>query len=126
MGAQEPRRLRRRPGRPRRPGSRPGRRTGRRAARRADDGLLDGLLHRDEVRDRTGIQLPDGEFDTLGGYVQDTLGRVPTVGDSVPLQDRRLVVEEMDGRRVATVRLEHSGEPDQAPARPTTAQLCGR
>jgi putative hemolysin len=78
------------------------------------------------VRDRTGIQLPDGEFDTLGGYVQDTLGRVPTVGDSVPLQDRRLVVEEMDGRRVATVRLEHSGEPDQAPARPTTAQLCGR
>ncbi len=62
----------------------------------------------------------------LTRYVQDTLGRVPTVGDSVPLQDRRLVVEEMDGRRVATVRLEHSGEPDQAPARPTTAQLCGR
>jgi putative hemolysin len=88
---------------------------------RADSGLLDGLLHRDEVRDRIGIQLPDGEFDTLGGYVQDTLGRVPAVGDGVPLQDMRLVVEEMDGRRVAAVRVDHPDGPDRAPARPSPA-----
>jgi putative hemolysin len=70
------------------------------------DVFLDGLLHRDEVRDRTGIELPDGEFDTLGGYVQDTLGRIPAIGDRVPLGDGTLVVTEMDGRRVATGRLE--------------------
>ncbi|GAA5118101.1 hemolysin family protein [Pseudonocardia adelaidensis] len=71
--------------------------------------LLDGLLHRDEVRDRTGVELPDGEFDTLGGYVQDALGRIPVVGDRVPLGDGTLVVTEMDGRRVATARLERDG-----------------
>jgi putative hemolysin len=72
----------------------------------AGTALLDGLLHRDEVRDRTGDELPDGDFDTLGGYVQNALGRIPAVGDTVPLGEARLVVEEMDGRRVATVRLE--------------------
>jgi putative hemolysin len=71
--------------------------------------LLDGLLHRDEVRDRVGIALPDGEFDTLGGYIQDTLGRIPAVGDQVPLAGTTLVVTEMDGRRVATARLEQDG-----------------
>jgi putative hemolysin len=70
------------------------------------DVLLDGLLHRDEVRDRTGIQLPDGDFDTLGGYVQDALDRIPVVGDRVPVGGATLIVTEMDGRRVATARLE--------------------
>jgi putative hemolysin len=68
--------------------------------------LLDGLLHRDEVRDRAGLDLPDGEFDTLGGYIQDALGRIPEVGDRVPSGGVTLVVTEMDGRRVATVRIE--------------------
>jgi putative hemolysin len=73
-----------------------------------DESLLDGLLHRDEVRDRTGFELPDGDFGTLGGYVQNSLGRIPTVGDKVPLHDAELVVTEMDGHRVATVRIERA------------------
>jgi Transporter associated domain len=58
--------------------------------------LLDGLLHRDELRDRTGTELPDGDVDTLGVFIQDTLGRIPAVGDQVPLPDAGLVVNEMD------------------------------
>ncbi len=81
-----------------------------RAATAGQDVLLDGLLHRDEVRDRTGIQLPDGDFDTLGGYIQDTLGRIPILDDRVPLHGATLVVTEMDGRRVASVRLERHAE----------------
>jgi putative hemolysin len=72
------------------------------------EALLDGLLHRDEFRDRAGLELPDGNFDTLGGYVQDALGRIPAVGDRVPLPGAALVVAEMDGRRVASVRLEQN------------------
>ncbi|MHA6629612.1 hemolysin family protein [Pseudonocardia sichuanensis] len=84
------------------------------------EALLDGLLHRDEFRDRTGLELPDGAFDTLGGYVQDALGRIPAVGDHVPLHGAALVVAEMDGRRVASVRFERttdtaSGRPQDGP-----------
>jgi putative hemolysin len=71
----------------------------------SDDTVLDGLSHRDEVRERTGIELPDGPFETLGGFIQFTLGRVPAVGDTVELQGRRLIVAAMDRWRVASVRV---------------------
>ncbi|MGH3586480.1 MAG: hemolysin family protein [Pseudonocardia sp.] len=89
-----------------------------------EETLLDGLLHRDDVRDRAGIELPDGDFDTLGGYIQDTLGYIPTAGDRVTLPGATLVVSEMDGRRVAGVRLER--DTDIAPADTDDEPSSGR
>ncbi|ANY09953.1 hemolysin family protein [Pseudonocardia sp. HH130630-07] len=75
------------------------------------DRTVDGLLHRDDVHDRTGLTLPDGPFETLGGYLQHTLGRIPTVGDHVDLDGHRLTVAELDGRRVAGVTVVESAQP---------------
>jgi putative hemolysin len=60
---------------------------------------LDGRLHRDEVQDRTGIVLPEGRFDTLGGFLMTHLGRVPVVGDSIDALGHRFTVLEMDRHR---------------------------
>jgi putative hemolysin len=72
----------------------------------ADKSELDGLLHRDEVAEMTAIRLPAGPYETLGGFVQTRLGRVPRTGDAVRLGPYRFTVSEMDGRRVARVRVE--------------------
>lgn len=61
---------------------------------------LSGLLNRSEVAKATGEDLPDGPFDTLGGYVLAALGRVPEVGDEVTWGSWVLRVVRMDGRRV--------------------------
>ncbi|MQA13785.1 MAG: DUF21 domain-containing protein [Pseudonocardiaceae bacterium] len=66
---------------------------------------LDGLLHRDAVDELTGVQLPEGPFATLGGFVMNELHRLPTVGDSVDTLGHRFTVTEMDGRRLARVRV---------------------
>ena len=66
---------------------------------------FDGLLHRDELVERSHIVLPEGPFETLAGFVQAALGRVPAVGDTVEAQGHRFTVVEMDGRRVARVRI---------------------
>ena len=87
----------------------------------ADGSELDGLLHRDEVADRAGIRLPDGPYETLAGYVQATLGRIPVTGDSVRLGPYRLTVAEMDGRRVARVRVDQVGRIDEVPPHRTGA-----
>jgi putative hemolysin len=50
-----------------------------------------------------GFGLPAGPYETLGGFVMARLGRLPTVGDEVRLDGWRLVVVELDGRRVARV-----------------------
>ncbi len=91
------------------------------ARRRGPDTELDGLLHRDEVAERTGITLPDGPYETLAGFVQTHLGRVPGVGDTVDALDHRFVVTEMDGRRVARVRVAPAPATEAA-ADPTAAR----
>jgi putative hemolysin len=75
------------------------------AMARADSSELDGLLHLDELAERTGIVLPEGPYETLAGFVQARLGRVPSAGDAVDAHGHRFTVVEMDGRRVARVRI---------------------
>ncbi len=62
-------------------------------------------LRPDEVRDRTGIRVPEGDvYDTVGGFFMSTLERIPVVGDRIELEDGTLEVQRMDGRRVDRVR----------------------
>jgi putative hemolysin len=65
----------------------------------------DGMLHLDEVRTVTGVSLPEGPYETLAGYVMATLGHVPRPGEAVEIDGHRLEVTELDGRRVARVRV---------------------
>jgi len=67
--------------------------------------VLEGGLHLDEVQDACGLELPDGEYETLAGFVLDRLGRIPEAGDRFLLDGWQVVVVEMDRHRVATVRL---------------------
>ena len=81
------------------------------AALPSDASVLDGLLHREEVTGRTGIALPPGPYETLGGFVVHSLGRIPAVGDAVPALGHVFTVVAMDGRRVARLRVAPAGEP---------------
>lgn len=66
---------------------------------------LDGLLNLDEVEERAGLVLPEGPYETVAGFVMAALGRVPRQGDAVEVGGHRLSVTELDGRRVARVRV---------------------
>jgi putative hemolysin len=81
------------------------------AALPPDASMLDGLLHREELAGRTGIALPSGPYETLGGFVVHSLGRIPAVGDAVPALGHVFTVVAMDGRRVARLRVAPTGDP---------------
>src|SRR3546814_5238326 len=49
---------------------------------RAGEWLLDASLHHDELYDACGFELPDGDYETLAGFVLRELGRIPAVGAS--------------------------------------------
>ena len=76
-----------------------------------DDGTwsVSGLLRPDEVREATGLQVPDDHsYETLGGLVLRQLGRMPEVGDRVEVTarapagaGRRRRRRDTAGRRVA-------------------------
>lgn len=67
--------------------------------------LLSGLLHPDEVETACGFEIPAGDYETLGGFVMAQLGRVPTCGDAFEFDSWAIEVTEMDGHRVATVKV---------------------
>lgn len=73
---------------------------------RGRDGItFPGELRPDELRQRAGVEVPEGEvYDTVGGYVMSVLERVPVTGDEVTVDSGRLQVVRMDGRRVDRVR----------------------
>jgi CBS domain containing-hemolysin-like protein len=65
--------------------------------------LVDGSASIDDVREQLGIDLPEGEYVTLGGYLFDVFGHIPEEGEKVPFEGWELRVAEMDKRRVAKV-----------------------
>ena len=71
----------------------------------ADAFTFPASLRPDEAREQTGIVVPeDGPYDTIAGYVLGELGRLPVVGDSVPVDAGRLTVTRMEGRRIERLR----------------------
>jgi CBS domain containing-hemolysin-like protein len=76
-----------------------------------------GNLRPDEVLDRTGIRIPEGDvYDTVGGYIMSVLERIPVVGDTLEIEDGMLDVQRMDGRRVDRVRYTPPPMPDESDA----------
>jgi CBS domain containing-hemolysin-like protein len=71
--------------------------------------LVDGGASIDDVRDRVGVDLPEGEYVTLGGYLFDSLGHIPTEGERFERDRWEFRVVEMDRRRVAKVLVEGPG-----------------
>jgi putative hemolysin len=73
------------------------------------DGVLPaevpGGLNLADFAEQTGFELPDGPYETLGGFLMARLGRLARVGDEVDVAGYRLVVSALDGRRVARVAL---------------------
>jgi CBS domain containing-hemolysin-like protein len=66
---------------------------------------FDAALRPDELLDRTGIIVPDGEeYDTIAGFVTDQLDRIPELGDEVPVDGGILRVERVVGMHVERLR----------------------
>ena len=87
--------------------------------RDGEDWLLSGLLRPDEVRERTGIPVPEGRYETVAGFAIDRLGRLPDEGDTVDVEGWQLTVAGIEGRRVCPAAgRTGAGEPGEGDARP--------
>ncbi len=71
--------------------------------RAAGEVEVDGLLNLDDFEDETGVELPEGPYETVAGFIVSGLGRLPEPGDHVDHEGVRLVVQEVEGRRVSRV-----------------------
>jgi len=75
------------------------------------DGVLElaGSMSLIDVRSDYRIPIPDGDWTTLGGFAFAKLGRLPRMGDRIPIPGGEMEVVAMDGRRIAALRIHRAG-----------------
>jgi len=66
---------------------------------------VDGLMNLDDFAEQTGVELPDGPYETVAGFLLSALGHLPETGESTDFNGSRLTVTELDGRRISRVKM---------------------
>jgi putative hemolysin len=73
--------------------------------------LLDGGANLRDLETQMQWNLPrEGGVETLAGFLLTQLGHIPSEGESVEFEGRRLTVVSMEGRRISKVRVEALAE----------------
>jgi len=60
---------------------------------------VDGLVSIEDLYDETGIVIPEGPYETAGGFVMHHLGRIPEVNDVIKISKARITVLTLEGKR---------------------------
>ncbi|WP_423995270.1 hemolysin family protein [Halorubrum trapanicum] len=89
---------------------------GRHTIRRTGDRTheADGSVALVDVNDALGTDLSGDDYETLGGFVLDRIGRSPEVGDVAETEAYAFEVTAVDGARISTVRVTRRDGPDES------------
>ncbi len=77
-------------------------------------GVISGALHRREVAEETGFSWPEGDYDTLSGFLTTVLERFPEVGDVITEGDFRIEVLTVDDHRADKVSIRQIENEDES------------
>ena len=79
--------------------------------------VLEGSVNIRDLEAEYGLTLPrDAGFETLAGFILARLQRIPKLRDCFEYEGRRYTVEEIEGHRIAQVRIEKTSQVDEAEA----------
>lgn len=75
---------------------------------------IDGVTDLEEVEEQLGIQFPEDDYDTLGGFIISQLGFLPQDGDmnAVEFENIRFTVLNVEERRIGKVKVEILPKPE--------------
>ncbi len=70
---------------------------------------IDGGMRIEEANEETGLELPEGEYETVAGFVLNLLRRIPKPDEQIVYKDMKLVVSEMRGVKIEKIILTREG-----------------
>jgi len=66
---------------------------------------IEGSMSIDEATAELGIVLPEGEYDTVAGFVLEILGHIPNQGEQFEYRDLKIEITRMENLRVGAIKL---------------------
>ena len=67
--------------------------------------VVDGALRLHEINERMGLTLPEGDYETIAGFLLEGIGSIPVEGQQYQYGNVTFTITEMDGLRVDKVRI---------------------
>ena len=67
--------------------------------------IVDARMLIDDVNEQLKLGVPEGDYETLGGFVFSLFGRPPSVGERISYNNLEFVAEAMDGMRLLKIRV---------------------
>jgi magnesium and cobalt transporter len=67
--------------------------------------LCDARVLVEDINEKLGLELPNEDFDTLGGFVFDLIGKIPVKYERVHFQDADFIVQSMDAHKIKTIKV---------------------
>ena len=64
---------------------------------------IDGSMRIEEANEEMGLGLPEGEYETVAGFVLHLLRRIPRQGQQLRYKDLKLVITEMQGLKIESI-----------------------
>jgi putative hemolysin len=72
---------------------------------------VDGGMSIFDLRDELGFEIPEGDYETIAGFVLDQLGHIPREGETVNYNSYRIVVSEVKGVKIESVVITRQPDP---------------
>jgi putative hemolysin len=66
---------------------------------------IDGGMRIEEANEEMGLELPEGEYETVAGFILDLLGHIPKPGQKLRYKDLKLVITDMRGVKIEKILL---------------------
>jgi len=70
---------------------------------------IDGGMRIEEANEEMGLELPEGDYETVAGLILDLLGRIPRPNEQLRYKDLKLVITEMTGVKIERILLTKEG-----------------
>jgi len=80
---------------------------------------VDGGMAVHEAREELGLPIPEGDYETVAGYVLDALGHIPKEGEKIARDGFHITVTDVKGRKIEQVvimRLQPASPPAEMPS----------
>ena len=66
---------------------------------------IDGGMRIEEANEEMGLGLPEGDYETVAGFILDLLGYIPKTGERLRYRDMNLTITEMRGVKIEEIQL---------------------
>ncbi|MFC1821318.1 hemolysin family protein [Thermodesulfobacteriota bacterium] len=67
--------------------------------------MVDARLEIEKLEEHFAIELPEGEFESVGGFIIHLLGKIPKVGDKIVYQDLTMIIKSADQRKIDKIHI---------------------